>query len=204
MFLLILRSSWYLCKRGILNRDETRCPLCNLEMESTLHLFLHCPFASAVWYALNRWLGVMVVPPWDVVMSYGQLVCSGRNRKIRKGFSSVWLAFIWVIWKIRNDRVFNNVNGDVDTAVDCIQRLSWQWFLNIVAANSCLLYEWVWDPDVCMNRWLFGCLVRGFWLVAATSFVFCLLLFLCFAALGLLYVIISCWASGNYIDFKVI
>jgi hypothetical protein len=141
-----------LCKRGVLHYDETRCPLCNTEMETTRHLFLHCPFVSAVWYALNRWLGVMVVPSRDVLMSYGQLVCSGRNRRIRKGFSSVWLAFVWVIWKVRNDRVFNNVNGDVDGAVGCIQRLSWQWFLNRVAANSCLLYEWIWDPGDCMNR----------------------------------------------------
>jgi hypothetical protein len=94
---------------------------------------------------------VMVLPPREVLMSYMQLVCSGRNRRIQKGFSSVWLAFVWVIWKVRNDRIFNNVTGDVEAAVECIQRLSWQWFLNRVAANSCLWYEWVWDPGICMN-----------------------------------------------------
>lgn len=74
---------------------------------------------------LNRWLGVVVVvPPGDVMLSYVQFVGSGRNRKIRKGFSSVWLVFVWVIWKARNDRIFNNVNREVEVAVECIQCIS--------------------------------------------------------------------------------
>jgi hypothetical protein len=141
-----------LCKRGIVTMDATLCPLCGGDPETARHLFLHCPFVAAVWYALNRWLGVMVVPPGELIASFGQLVESGRNKKIKKGFSGVWLAFVWVIWKTRNDKIFNNVDGEVDVAVDCIQRLSWQWFLNKVAAHSCLLYEWVWNPGDCMLR----------------------------------------------------
>jgi hypothetical protein len=141
-----------LCRRGILTNDANVCLLCNGVAESTRHLFLHCPFASAVWYGLNRWLGVVVVPPLEMGMSYEQLVATGPNKKIRKGFSSVWLAFVWVIWKTRNDRIFNNMVGNVDEALDCIQRLSWQWFLNKVARNSCLFYEWRWNPCECMLR----------------------------------------------------
>jgi hypothetical protein len=129
---------------------ENLCPLCGTVGETSNHLFLHCSFAAAVWYALNRWLGVVVVLPGEVILSYGHLVGSGRNKRIRKGFSSVWLAFVWTIWKTRNDKIFNNVNGDVEVAVEYIQRISWQWFLNKVAANSCLLYEWIWDPGECM------------------------------------------------------
>jgi hypothetical protein len=92
------------------------------------------------------------VLPGEVLASYGQLVGSGRNKKIKKGFSSVWLAFVWVIWKTRNDKIFNNVRGEVDAVVDCIQHLSWQWFLNKVAEHSCLLYEWIWNPGECMLR----------------------------------------------------
>jgi hypothetical protein len=141
-----------LCRRGILLTDAIGCPLCNGAVESTRHLFLHCPFASVVWYGLNRWLGVVVVPPSEMVMSYELLVACGSNKKIRRGFSSVWLAFLWVIWKTRNDRIFNNVVVSVEEVLDCIQRLTWQWFLNKVAMNSCLLYEWIWNPCDCMIR----------------------------------------------------
>jgi hypothetical protein len=88
----------------------------------------------------------MIVLPPEATMSYGQLIWCGGNKKIRKGFSIVWLAFVWVIWRARNGRVFNNVTGTVEGTVDTIQRLSWQWYLNKTVKGSSLLYEWVWNP----------------------------------------------------------
>jgi hypothetical protein len=82
-----------LCKRGILNGAEALCPHCGVEVETSRHLFLHCPFASAIWYALNRWLGVVVVLPGEVLMSYGLLVGSGSNKKFGRDFRVFgWLS----------------------------------------------------------------------------------------------------------------
>jgi hypothetical protein len=36
----------------------------------------------------------------------------------------IWLAFVWVLWKVRNDRVFNNVVVDVPAIFDLVQRMS--------------------------------------------------------------------------------
>lgn len=52
----------------------------------------------------------MIVLPLDPMMSYAILVGTGGNKKIRKGISIVWLAYVWVLWRVRNDRVFNNSN----------------------------------------------------------------------------------------------
>jgi hypothetical protein len=141
-----------LCRRGILHIDEALCTVCDSSIESSRHLILHCNFAAKIWYAVCNWLGVVTVLPPDVAMSYGLLVGSGRNKRIRKGFSIVWLALAWVLWKNRNDCIFNNVVGSVDDVVGQIQRLSWQWYLNKLAKNSCLLYEWIWSPEDCMIR----------------------------------------------------
>jgi hypothetical protein len=83
-------------------------------------------------------------------MSYAVMVGSGLGKKRRKGFSIVWLAFIWWMWKSRNDVVFNNVTFDGPMVLDSIKQASWQWFVNNTAKGPCLLYEWEWEPTVCM------------------------------------------------------
>jgi hypothetical protein len=152
LFLDRIPTKSNLCRRGIIRVGEDKCSVCGVGTETARHLFLHCPFTANVWYGVNRWLGVMVVLPQEVLPSYGQLVGCGRNKRIRKGFSIVWVAFVWVIWKIRNDWIFSNSNETVEGALDLIQRLSWQWFLNKLAKSSCLFYEWIWNPGECMLR----------------------------------------------------
>jgi hypothetical protein len=135
-----------LCYRGVIRADEVHCPWCVGSTETAVHAFLHCRFAAAVWYAITRWLGAVTVLPPTVVSSYAIFVGYGSNKKRKKCHSMIWLAFIWGLWKYRNGRIFNNKPASVDEVVDYIQRLSWKWFLSNIAKNSCLLYEWIWNP----------------------------------------------------------
>jgi hypothetical protein len=138
--------------RGVIGGDDSRCPFCNKAVESTCHLFLHCDFTASIWYAIMRWFGVVAVIPPTVPMSFAVMVGCGSNKKRRKGLAILWLAFIWVVWKVRNDRVFNNALVEGDVVLDLIQRLSWQWFVNNSANGPCMLYEWVWNPGDSMLR----------------------------------------------------
>jgi hypothetical protein len=140
--------------------DESRCVFCDLNVESVSHLFLHCLYTAEVWYALTRWLGVVLVLPPSLSLSYALFVGCGTNKKRRKGFSIIWLSFVWAMWKTRNDRIFNNISVDSRTVVDLIQRLSWQWFVSNMATGPCLLYKWTWNPGDSILRWL--CFVFGF------------------------------------------
>jgi hypothetical protein len=139
-------------RRNVIRPLDVLCPFCALEVESGCHLFLHCGFTARVWFAVLRWFGMVSVLPPSVVSSFVLLVGCGSNNKRRKGLAVIWLAFVWAVWKVRNDFVFNNVVVDVDDVLDLIQRLSWRWFLNNSKWGVCLLYEWTWNPGDCMLR----------------------------------------------------
>jgi hypothetical protein len=141
-----------LSRRGVISVEESSCPFCHDTVESASHLFLHCSYTARIWYDIMRWYGVVLVLPPSVLSSYVLLVGCGSNKRRRKGLSIVWLAYVWVVWRIRNDCVFNNRRFEVVEVVDLIQRTSWQWFLNNTANGPCLLYEWVWNPGDSMLR----------------------------------------------------
>jgi hypothetical protein len=139
-------------RRGVVGVVDSLCPFCSLETESTCHLFLHCRFTARIWYAVTHWFGVMLLLPPNVPLSFVGLVGCGSNKKRRKGLAVVWMAYVWAVWKVINDRIFNNGLFEVAEVVELIQRLSWRWFLNSTARGSSLLYEWVWNPGDCMLR----------------------------------------------------
>jgi hypothetical protein len=88
--------------RGVIRSEDVLCPLCATAIETSGHVFLHCRFAAEVWYMLSRWLGMTTVLPPNVLSSYVMLVGYGSNKKQRKVFSIAWLAFVWALWKSRN------------------------------------------------------------------------------------------------------
>jgi hypothetical protein len=137
-------------RRGVVGVEGSSCPFCQEATETVSHLFLHCRITVAIWYSIYNWSGVVSVLPPYLPMSYAMFVGCGSNKQRRKGFLIIWLAYIWGIWKTRNNCVFNNGVVDRSEVVDLVQREAWGWFLHNTVKGSCLLYEWVWNPVDCM------------------------------------------------------
>jgi hypothetical protein len=66
-------------------------------VESVDHLFVTCRVASDVWYRVCRWLGLVLSRNLQVLL-HG-LVYLGSKRRDILGFTIVWRATVWSIWK---------------------------------------------------------------------------------------------------------
>jgi len=44
----------------------------------------------------------------------------------------------WVLWKVRNSRIFKGINHEIDEIVEEIKVLAWQWKLKRMQNPVCM------------------------------------------------------------------
>jgi len=107
----ILAFSWTL----LLDRIPTkRCVFSDHEDETVVHLFLYCHVISKVWMKVMSWLQFHFITLPNLFL---HIICwssAMRLKKLRRGAQLLWHSAIWVIWKLRNDRIFNKNVREVD------------------------------------------------------------------------------------------
>jgi hypothetical protein len=93
--------------RHILAPDAPRvCVGCVGNVETSSHLFLHCPSAISIWNEVFRWLGVEVVMPPNLFVLFESFRSSAKNARARNGYLMIWHATLWSIWKVINNTIF--------------------------------------------------------------------------------------------------
>ena len=115
----ILNTKTMLRKRNLFDEDDEHCVLCTAGIDEDLdHLFFDCPFSKRCWekIGMQRNTGLSLYPR----------IAHARQQQNIPFFMEVVTIAAWEIWKIRNDRVFNN--GQVHVSI---------WFANF--KNRCLL-----------------------------------------------------------------
>jgi hypothetical protein len=142
-----------LMARGVLQQNLVgSCVWCGHYLESSKYLFLHCNKTIRVWYAVCKWLGVVIVMPPDIMTLFDYFCGSVRNKKAKNGFLLIWHTVLWSLWKARNDEIFNRVTKEPLEVVEEIKVLSWRWSMDCLKIPRCLFYEWCWDPGDCFKR----------------------------------------------------
>ncbi|KAJ9549852.1 hypothetical protein OSB04_022395 [Centaurea solstitialis] len=115
-----------LMTRGI-NLPSDLCPLCNMEKETEVHLFFSCPKVIDVWIWVSNWCGVEL----GHINSLDQLIFNlldGSNSDRKRRFSeAVAGTTLWLIWKFRNNLVFNHKSFSASIVATEVQASLFTW-----------------------------------------------------------------------------
>ena len=105
--------------RRNLPRPE-RCLFCDQEEETIHHILAGCVFARQFWYVLLQRVGHATISPQlpdKNFMAWWSKAADSVSSTTRKGLNSIIILGAWVLWKHRNDCVFNGKSPNLSTAL---------------------------------------------------------------------------------------
>ncbi|XP_026458941.1 uncharacterized protein LOC113359541 [Papaver somniferum] len=94
--------------------------MCNKEVETVEHLFFQCDLAQAIWFASSFGLRLQ----GNTEINLQTLVQSWIQRNDNFYYVSLGMAICWAIWKIRNEKVFEDKQNTVHGAL----KIALFWF----------------------------------------------------------------------------
>jgi len=98
-----------LVRRQIVPTTDTVCTTGCGGLETLAHLFLHCDIFSSLWHYVWRWLHITWVSPGNIRQYFLHFTSmAGLPRFTHTFMKVIWFASVLVIWKERNNRVFQN------------------------------------------------------------------------------------------------
>ncbi|XP_071705301.1 uncharacterized protein [Rutidosis leptorrhynchoides] len=133
--------------RGI-DLHSTRYPLCNDDVESVDHALMFCKFAFDVWCKVFDWWGINLSSSLSII----ELFWGTSSITMSDLGSMIWQAVIWVsgylIWRNRNQKVFNNKCWSPPVALCEIQVKTYEWIAKRCKAKDIDWHNWFHNPIV--------------------------------------------------------
>ncbi|XP_074352995.1 uncharacterized protein LOC141692156 [Apium graveolens] len=96
------------------------CPQCQGEPQTTLHALVQCPFASQCWSIMFPSVQVNVSSCFN---SWLVTLLSSVNARVQAKI----ITLCWVIWRARNDRVWNQKSSSANKTVAAARQYLTQW-----------------------------------------------------------------------------
>jgi hypothetical protein len=106
------------------------CPLCGSSNESLHHLLIDCLVALVVWNKVANWCSLPIIQV-NSVQELLDLHHGIHGSEFKKMVvKSIILCGGWVIWKHRNNIIFNYENLNINSILVDLKTLSYLWITN--------------------------------------------------------------------------
>jgi len=109
LFMNRLPTKDNLYRRDVIDASHLTCAALCGELEDRDHLFFRCDVYGRIWPLVSKWLGIDSVYN-GTISTHSSQFCSigGFSKGARTMFTIIWIAVIFVVWKYRNNRIFQN------------------------------------------------------------------------------------------------
>jgi hypothetical protein len=130
MWLVAHNRCWtadQLAKRNL--PHPTLCVLCDQEKETINHLLAGCVFARQFWFYFLQRLGLSVLSPQpgSESLEWWLQAVSVTDKALKWGLNSLIILGAWILWKHRNDIIFNGATPHLSTALSNAGEEAWCW-----------------------------------------------------------------------------
>ena len=141
-----LPTRFNLDTRGI-DLNSVRCPVCDGDIETDLHLFVRCPIAVSNWNSISMWWNIGDFPK-DIngLIKWSDGLTLNKYAKIC--LDVVIQTSFWIIWRYRNRICFDLNPTRKDTLMEEIMVFSHSWILNRNKILHPSWLDWISDPKI--------------------------------------------------------
>ena len=93
------------------------------------HLLLECPFSRQAWHKILAWLRVPIAAPSqeNSLAEWWANAKTNTPKMMRKGLASMALLVPWMIWKLRNDYIFDGAQPLMHSLLSKIKEEARVW-----------------------------------------------------------------------------
>ncbi|GKB45482.1 RNA-directed DNA polymerase, eukaryota [Tanacetum coccineum] len=143
LFLDKLPHRFNISSRGI-DIDSIMCPNCDQYAETNSRIFFSCTTASNIWRLIRGWCDLKI-PSFSSCVDGDNWYSSWRTSKDNRGRAyAIFASTCWILWRSRNNIVFNSQFMRICDMFDSIRLLSFSWLkfkvmdLNTSIGRLCL------------------------------------------------------------------
>jgi hypothetical protein len=141
-----------LANRGIISMEARLCLTGCGQVEDMDHLFLLCPFSSALWSLVRAWLDIQGVESQVISDHLPQFIHYASGLKSRRSFFHlIWLLCVWILWNDQNDMLCRNKQSSLPQLLEKVKSYSLWWLKANNVAFSFGTHSWWSNPLLCMG-----------------------------------------------------